>query len=263
MPASHILTIVLLLLLLHTTVSVVSLACMDSGALFGHARRNTAPTCAELRAFSRWRSWARRQVSHTACAHMACLAQAPNHILPVPNNEPLTHSVQEGDIRETLSSLRVCVVCQNNTVSKVVEAALRHAVNATGTSLRQTTDGMAVVTQSTPSWRSLRLVSSSRLLGGGNPTWHLAGSWANVELEGHASKHAYTCMTWVPACRRLPMRVPCNMAHFVCVCWRFLAINNNGWQRAGRSLHHARPPDVELAAAAACRGFCLEVRLTD
>lgn len=56
----------------------------------------------------------------------------------------------------------------------------------------------------------MKLLVSSRLLGGGNPSWHLAGSWQNTGLEG-------------------------------------------------RSLHHGRPPDSELAAAAALRGFTLEV----
>jgi Ca2+/H+ antiporter len=40
-----------------------------------------------------------------------------------------THAraLQDDDIADTLAGLRVCVVCLNNTGSKVVEAVLRHA----------------------------------------------------------------------------------------------------------------------------------------
>ena len=112
------------------------------------------PTCADLRGFARWRAWARRQ---------------------------------DGDLAATLGSVRVCVVCTNNTASKVVEAVLRRAADA----------------------GPLRLQVSSRLLGGGNAAWSEAGSWENRGLEG-------------------------------------------------RSLHHGRPPDPELVAAAAARGLALE-----
>jgi len=76
---------------------------------------------------------------------------------------------------------------------KVVEAMLRHRAAS------HPADGTSAV----------RLRVSSRLLGGGNPIWHHAGSWENEGLEG-------------------------------------------------RSLHHGRPPDPELAAAAARLGCPLE-----
>ena len=94
-----------------------------------HARANEDPTCADLRNFARWRSWARRQ---------------------------------DGDIVDTLAGLRVCVVCLNNTVSKVVESVLRQSAD---------------------------LVVCSRLLGGGNPSWYLSGSWENIGLEGRSLHH--------------------------------------------------------------------------
>jgi hypothetical protein len=88
----------------------------------------------------------------------------------------------------------VCIVCVNNTASKVVETVVRQLAADGGVESR---DG--------PGY-ALNLRVSSRLLGGGNPIWHHSGSWDNVGLEG-------------------------------------------------RSLHHGRPPDAELAAAAAERGY--------
>ena len=137
-----------------------------------HARANEDPTCADLRNFARWRSWARRQ---------------------------------DGDIVDTLAGLRVCVVCLNNTVSKVVESVLRQSA-ASATHRKELSEGAHFHLADEG---EVNLVVCSRLLGGGNPSWYLAGSWENIGLEG-------------------------------------------------RSLHHGRPPDKQLATAAATRGFTLE-----
>jgi hypothetical protein len=84
----------------------------------------------------------------------------------------------------------------------VLQALSREGADVVESRGMHPADGVAAAS------RALDLRVSSRLLGGGNPSWHLAGSWENAGLEG-------------------------------------------------RSLHHGRPPEPELATAASQRGYAL------
>ena len=118
-----------------------------------------------------------------------------------PRPRAFSTCMQDHEIGDMLANLHVCIVCLNNTVSKVVEAVLRR------TALSCTAEEGASCSLARQTEDPLKLRVSSRLLGGGNPIWHHAGSWQNVGLEGDCVDCAHLCQrSRLQTCRVIDAR---------------------------------------------------------